>query len=69
MTRYSFQPRIFVKDHGFLSFAKNMGRNISKNPISKYTQKLIDHAKQSVTGALKTAPKIAIQKTAEALVI
>ena len=36
MTRYSVQPRgrIFVKDYGFLSFAKNMGRNIGKN-ISK----------------------------------
>ena len=33
MTRYSVQPRdqIFVKSYGFLSFAKNMGRNISKN--------------------------------------
>ena len=33
MTRYSVQPRdqIFVKSYGFLSFAKNMGRNISKS--------------------------------------
>ena len=33
MTHYSVQPRdrIFVKGYGFLSFAKNMGRNISKN--------------------------------------
>ena len=38
-----------------------MGKNVS----SKYSQKLIDHAKQSVTDALKTASKIAIQKTAE----
>ena len=28
MTRYSVQPRIFVKGYGFLSFAKNMGKNI-----------------------------------------
>ena len=30
MARYSVQPRdrIFVKDYGFLSFAKNMGKNI-----------------------------------------
>ena len=36
MTRYSIQPRdwIFVKDHGFLPFAKNMGKSIGKN-ISK----------------------------------
>ena len=36
MTCYSVQPRdrIFVKGYGFLSFAKNMGRDIVKN-ISK----------------------------------
>ena len=36
MTRYSVQPRdeIFLKSYGFLSFAKNMGRNIAEN-ISK----------------------------------
>ena len=32
----------------------------------KYTQKLLDHAKQSATDALKTASKRAIQKIAEA---
>ena len=33
MTRYLVQPRdqIFVKDYDFLSFTKNMGKNISKN--------------------------------------
>ena len=37
MVRYSFQPKsqIFVKGHGFLSFAKkygyNTGKKISKN--------------------------------------
>ena len=50
MMRYSVQPRdqIFLKSYGFLSFAKNMGKNIgknrSKNLISKYSQKLLDHA-------------------------
>ena len=36
MPKYSVQPRdqIFVKDCGFLSFAKNMGKNIGIN-ISK----------------------------------
>ena len=29
MTAYTVQP-IFVKGYGFLSFAKNMGKNISK---------------------------------------
>ena len=30
MSRHSVQPRdrIFVKDYGFLSFAKNMGKNM-----------------------------------------
>ena len=32
MTRYSVQPRdrIFVKDYGFLSFAKHMGKILVK---------------------------------------
>ena len=40
MTRYSVQPRdrIFVKGYGFLSFAKNMGKNISENLSDKYSQ-------------------------------
>ena len=52
MTRYSVQTRdrIFVKGYGFLSFAKNLGENIgmsiSKNLSGKYSQKLLDHAKQ-----------------------
>ena len=41
-----------------------MGRNITKNLSGKYTQKLIDHAKQSATDALKTTTKMAIQSTA-----
>ena len=68
MTHCSIQPRdrIFVKGYGFFSFGKNMGRsigkNISKNLSSKYGQKLIDHAKQSATYALRTASKRAISK-------
>ena len=51
-----------------MSFAKNMGRNIIKN-ISKYLsrkygQKLLEHAKQSATDAIKTNSKTAIQNTA-----
>ena len=43
--RYSIEPkdRIYVKGYGFLSFAKNMGKNLS----SKYGQKLLDSAKKS----------------------
>ena len=68
MTGYSVKSRdrIFVKDYGFLSFAKNMGKNIgksiSKNLSSKQCQKILDHAKQSATDLLKTASKRAIQK-------
>ena len=39
-----------------------MGKNLS----NKYSQKLLDSAKNSTTDAIKTASKIAIQKTAEA---
>ena len=67
MTRYLVQPRIFLKGYGF--FARNMGENIGKtinaNLSSKYSQKLLDHAKLSATDILKTASKRAIQKTAE----
>ena len=45
-----------------MSFAKNMGNDLSK----KYGQKLLDSAKKSTTDAVKTASKRAIQKTAEA---
>ena len=71
MTHYSTQPidQIFVKDYGFLSFAKNMGKNIGKNVSENlsniYSQKPLDHAKQSATDALKTASNKAIQNTPE----
>ena len=45
-----------------MSFAKNMGKNLS----NKYRQKLLDSAKTSTTEAIKTGSKRAIQKTAEA---
>ena len=54
--------RRYVKGYGFLSFAKNIGKNLS----NKYGQKLVDTDKKSATDALKTASKRAIQKTAEA---
>ena len=61
--RYSIEPRdrIYVKEYGFLSFAKNMGKSLS----NKYGQKLLDSAKKSTTDAIKTASKRAIKKTAE----
>ena len=45
-----------------------MGKNISKNLSGKYSQKLLDHAKQSATDALKTISKSVLQEAAEATV-
>ena len=62
--RYSFEPRdisIYVKGYGFLSFAKIMGKSLS----NKYGQKLLDNTKKSITDAIKTASKRAIQEIAE----
>ena len=61
--RYSIEPkdRIYIKEYGFLSFAKNMSTQLS----SKYGQKRFDRAKKSTTHAIKTTLKRAIQKTAE----
>ena len=57
---------MFVKGYGFLSFAKNIGKNISKDKSSnlsgKYSQKLLDHVKRSATDALKTTSKRVIKK-------
>ena len=57
---YSIQPRdqMYVKGYGFVSFAKNMDKNLS----NKYGQKLIDGAKKSTTYAIKTVSKRAIRK-------
>ena len=62
--RYSFEPqdRINVKGYGFLSFPKNIGKNLS----NKYGQKPLDSAKTSTTDAIKLASKRTIQKTVEA---
>ena len=49
-------------EYGFLSFAKNIDKNLS----NKYGQKLLDNAKKSAIDAIKTDSKGAIQKTAEA---
>ena len=60
------RDRISVKGYGFLSFAKNMGKNIGntiyKNLSSTYSQKLLNHA----ADAFKTAPEKAIHKSAQA---
>ena len=46
--------------------SRNIGKYINKNSIGKYSQKIVDHGKQSAIDALKTVYKRAIQKTAEA---
>ena len=45
---------------------KKIGKNISKSLDSKYSQKRLDHAKQSATDAFKTSSKRVIQKRVEA---
>ena len=62
--RYSIEPRdrIYVKGYGFLSFTKNIGKNLS----NKYGQKLFDTAKKSTNEAIKIASKRVVQKSAEA---
>ena len=51
---YSLEPREgrYVKGYGFLSFAKKIGENVSKNISSKYSQKRIDSAKKSAIDAI-----------------
>ena len=57
--------RIYYKSYRFLSFAKNMGKCLSKSMNRKYGQKLLDTTKTFGTDALKTALKSTIQTTAE----
>ena len=54
--KYSIEPknRIYGKGYGFLSFAKNKGKNLS----DKYSPKLIDTAKKSTTDAVRTGNTI-----------
>ena len=53
--RYSIElwDIIYVNLYELLSFAKNMGKTLSK----KYGQKLLDSAKKSTTDPIKTASK------------
>ena len=63
------RERRYVKEYGFLSFAKNLGTHatkVAKNLNNKYDQKLSDFTKKFATDKLKIAGKKAIQKTAEA---
>ena len=44
---------------------KNVGKNVIKNISSKYSEKLIDHAKQSVSDLIKIASKRATDATGD----
>ena len=46
--------------------SKNIGKNINEILSGKYSQKLLHHAKQSVTHALRTTWKYVIQKIVKA---
>ena len=70
MTWYLVQPteRIFVKGYNFLSFAKNMGKNIGKVKtwavnIARSFLIMLNNLQQM---QLKLVSKRVIQKTAEA---
>ena len=56
----------FVKGYGFLPFAKYIGKILTKNLSGKYSQEILDLAKQSETDGIKTSSKRALQKIAEA---
>ena len=58
--RYSFEPRcrIYVQGYGFLSFTKNMGKDLS----NKYSQKLLGSAKISAADAIKLLQKEQFKK-------
>ena len=45
---------------------KNIDTNITQNLSGKYSQKLLNYAKNSATNALKASSKKVIQETAEA---
>ena len=62
---FNWTKRICVKGYGLLSFAKNMGKNLS----NKYDQIFLDGAKKSTTDAINIASRTAIQKQQKQLVI
>ena len=61
--------RILVEDYGFLSFAVNMSKRISKTLCKKYSQKPFDHAKKSSAVAIRTASKKYFKKHQQKWVI
>ena len=75
MTRYLVHPRdkIFAKGYRFFSFAKNKGKNNGKNIIkslsNKYSQELLDHAKNLQAIHLALLQNQSLKKQQSQLVI
>ena len=58
MTRFSIEPRKYVKEYVFLLFMRNLS--------NKYGKKLLDIATKTGLEPLKTASKKVVHKAAEA---
>ena len=62
--RYSVQPKdlvyvkVYIKGYRFLSFAKNIGKNLS----NKYIQKLLDSATHAPKFAKKSMQRKLLQR-------
>ena len=64
MKRYSVQTRenIFKRLWIFVfNMGKNIGKNVSKSLNCRYSEKRLDHAKQSATDFFKTSSKRVIR--------
>ena len=46
---------------------KSIGKNVNKNLSGRYSQKLLDHAKQTAADAFKITSKSAIQNKADSI--
>ena len=56
------RDQIYVRSYEFLSFAKDMSKNLN----SKYQQRFLDTTNNLAKDALNISSKIALQKTAKA---
>ena len=56
----SIEPRdhMYIKDYGFLSLAKSIGKPLS----NKYSQRFFDSAEKDTINAIKTPSKRTMQK-------
>ena len=56
------RDQIYVRSYEFLSFAKDMSKNLN----SKYQQRFLDTTNNLAKDAINISSKIALQKTAKA---